>query len=166
MYPLSYGEWKPIGCIIRIMMQCMHTYGKQLQYEGRSLRSLAKIGILFYDHIYYLTDRNNTMGYLEGLPLKLEWNYIDWPILELSIMESIKSKLYKYVQRYLWVNISTHRIKLSLFIPITFFFELFYYKDNVHSPTFKLCVFGEATWWRLEQEGIKPNSLQYCLRHT
>ena len=68
LHPSSYEEWQPTECIIGII-SVMHAPIGQLQYEGRSTRNLVVADIFFYDYIYILTDRNNTTGYLEELPL-------------------------------------------------------------------------------------------------
>ena len=125
LYPSSYEEWQPVECIIGIL-NVVHSHIGQLQYEGRSPKSLADAGIFFYDNFYYLLDKHKTKGRLQELPLHTEWNFLDWPILDQFSMESVKCKLFKDIQKSLRGSIPTRVVKIILYMPITVFVELFH----------------------------------------
>lgn len=144
-------------------MTVVHRHIGQLQYEGRCARNLADAGIFFYDHLYILLDNTHTKGRLQKIPLQADWNYIDWPIPDACILESVKSKLYKDVQRSLRGNIATRLVKVVVFMPITVFVELFNEckvtitktmlscKDQ--SPTFLVNLLDE-NWYRKVHNNI------------
>lgn len=137
LYPSSIQEWEPVECIIGLIY-VVHAHIGQLQYEGRSHRSLADVGIFFYDHFYQL-DRNHRAGSLIYMPLEGDWNYIDWPVPDYFALESVKSKLFKDVQRSLRPSVPTKLVKLVLFIPITMFIELFGSQSIRIARTMLLC---------------------------
>ena len=68
----------------------------ELQYKGRSVRDLAKAGIFFYDHFYQLLDHAHSYGILQRQDF-LEWNIKDWLVLDGSIIEAYRAKLFAEV---------------------------------------------------------------------
>ena len=110
-------------CLIGIF-NIIHSHIGQLQYDGRSGQMLTNTGIFFYDHFYRLHDNKNSKGSLHKISLQSDWNYMDWPIPDTSVLESVKSKLYKDVQRSLRGSIATKIVKIVMFMPITVFVRL------------------------------------------
>ena len=159
VYPSSYKEWELVECIVGIMF-VIHAHIGVLQYEGRSNMSLANEGIFFYDHFYDI-GKLHQGGRLIPLPLTSDWNYIDWPVPDFCVLELIRSKLFKDVQRSLRVAIPTKNVKLSMYCPITVFVELFG-SSNIHiAKTLLLCknpptaaIFDNG-WKSREAEGIQ-----------
>lgn len=110
-------------CILGFFNVIHGTVG-ELQYKGRSVRDLAKAGIFFYDHFYQLLDHAHSYGILQRQDF-LEWNIIDWPIPDGSIIEAYRAKLYAEVQHSLKPNIATRIVKITIFMPINVFVDIF-----------------------------------------
>ena len=105
-------------------MLYIHGVVGELQYKGRSVRDLAKAGIFFYDHFYQLLDHAHSYGILQRQDF-LEWNIIDWPVPDGSIIEAYRAKLYAEVQHSLKPNIATRIVKITIFMPINVFVDIF-----------------------------------------
>ena len=125
-------------CLIGIF-NVIHSHIGQLKYDGRSGQMLANTGIFFYDHFYRLHDRRNSRGSLQKINLQPDWNYMDWPILDTSVLESVKSKMYKDVQPSLRGSIATKIVKIVMFMPITIFVDLFSAADVRITKTMLIC---------------------------
>ncbi len=110
-------------CISGIV-NVIHSHIGLLQYEGRTSKSLADAGVFFYDHFYKL-GKNLGSGSLVRVPLEADWTSIDWPVPDALILEAVKSKLFKDIQRCLRPTVPTKIVKISMFLPLTVFVEVF-----------------------------------------
>ncbi|KAI5062599.1 hypothetical protein GOP47_0023138, partial [Adiantum capillus-veneris] len=106
-------------CIIGLFL-VVHTHIGSLQYSGRSSKSLADEEIFFYDHFYQLSPGNKN-GMLVKVTLPTDWNTMDWPVPEETMVEAMRSKLYKDIQRSLCSSIPTKLVRIANFCPAALF---------------------------------------------
>ncbi|MCO5612822.1 hypothetical protein L7F22_067093 [Adiantum nelumboides] len=87
IYPSSYEEWEPIECIIGLFFVVLVHIDSQ-QYTNRTSKSLANEDIFFYDYFYQL-QVGNKKSKLVKLALPTDWNTVDWPVPEGTMVEAL-----------------------------------------------------------------------------
>ena len=101
LYPSSYEEWQPIQSIVGII-NCIHSFIGEQQYEGRKHGDLAKVGIFFYDHFYNVSPSLENCT-LHKLPLP-SFLSTEWHSPCSNVSESFRCKLLHEVQKALKPN--------------------------------------------------------------
>ena len=97
LYPSNLEEWQPLESIVDVF-DCLHSSIGEEMYKERSKINLAKNGIFFYDHFYFIPTSRRSYGKIEKLPLPGLSN-TDWPLPCQSTSEAYRCKLYAEIQK-------------------------------------------------------------------
>ena len=141
MYPPSYEEWKSIECIIGIM-NVYHAFIGEQQYQGRTHRELAEVGVFFYD-----IRHDHSECKLRPIDIPL-FTSPEWPLPSSTISKMFRLKLFTEVQRCLKPNIAARIAKIKVCMPIIVFIDFFALGDSpieLKSTMLKCCNINSNT---------------------
>ena len=106
------------------VFDCLHSSIGEELYKNRSKSSLAKNGIFFYDHFYYIPGKSKIYGKVEKIALP-SFDSIDWPLPCQNTSEAYRFKLYAEIQKCMKPNIASTQSRVSIFMPIGVFVDFF-----------------------------------------
>lgn len=136
LYPSSYEEWQPVQSIAGVI-NCIHSFIGEQQYEGRKHGDLAKVGIFFYDHFYNVSPSLENCT-LHKLPLP-SFLSTEWHLPCSNVSESFRCKLLHEVQKALKPNNPTRYVKVKVNMPIEVFVDFFAYCPISTKNTMLVC---------------------------
>ena len=115
-----------------------HAFIGEKIYNDRAGKSLAKRGILFYES-FYTTPRTPT-GYGTLQPYHMpSLSSPEWLVPSSQTRECFAQKLYQEVQRCLRVNVANRMVKITFFMPLHVFLDLFYGEEIRQTFSMFIC---------------------------
>ena len=171
MYLPNQEDWQPINSIIGF--EAFHAkIGKQM-YKNLSGTVLAKQGIFFYDSIYRVPRAATGFGAIQPYALPA-LDSCEWPIPTIDTSEAYWFKIYKEVQNSLRGKIGNRQVKISFFMPLQVYIDLFSDERIRRTLTMLVCKsktcldFLEKDWDIKNDQGIICKIMRESLicKHT
>lgn len=132
VFPSTCVEWQSLECFTGTFEACHVDLGK-LMYAGETSSELANRGVFFFAATYVVPQRGR-FGALEPISAPAI-NSLEWPIPDPIIMESFQRRIFHDIQSSLKPTYGSHRIIVSLFMPLHVFIAIFKAGKFHRTPT-------------------------------
>lgn len=142
LYLAAYEDWidpKSIQGIIVVV----HAEIGELTRGDRSHKELLNDAVFFYNASYIPKSSRSTFGHIQPIPLP-PFDSPDWPLPDMHTSESFRARLRLDFQNIMKPNLGSKQTRLSWFMPIGVFVDLFSVAEGIHrTPT--MFVFKQMT---------------------
>ena len=135
LYPAAYEDWVDPRCIQGIIV-VIHAEIGELTRGDQSHKELLNDAVFFYNASYIPRSSRSNFGHLEPIMLP-PFDSPEWPLPDMHTTESFRAKLRFDFQNIMKPNLSSKQSRLSWFMPIGVFVDLFSVAEDIHkTPNF------------------------------
>lgn len=143
MYPSGYEDWIDPKSILGVIVVLHAEIGEAIR-GSRSYKELLDDSVFFYNAAFKPADLPATYGQLIPIPLP-PFHSSEWPLPDMATSEAFRAKFWRDFQESMKPSTGSKITRLSWFVPIGVFIDLFAIaEENMHkTPT--MFVFKQAS---------------------